>query len=718
MPDSKWLTVVQRYLIDPNSDRWRWIAASALCFGILISMSSWVQLRDASQAIKTTRTAVLVTYEIAILMTEAEASQRGYLINGLDEYLTRYQMSKRQFEDKIQNLRQARLKMDSPHPAVEQLNTLCRMKFAEMESTIQLRRKGDIEGVLSIVKSNLGASLMDQIRTNIGLIVDSNNTRQLENFNLVAQRNDSALAASVVGLLTLFVSFLYAHASLRRQTKLAMRANAAKSQFLANMSHELRTPLNAIIGYSQLLQEQSGSLTEQQNLDDLSRIESSGRHLLELINSILDLSKVEAGKMNATPGQFSWYQLVDEVCGMVKPQIEEKGNRLVIDLEGKGLILETDRRMLKQILLNLLSNAAKFTDNGQITIKSRSIQRDSTKWLEVAVTDTGIGIAPEALSRIFEPFIQADSDTTRRFGGTGLGLSIVKSFADLLGGAIEVQTQPGEGSSFVVSIPMRFGPHAADLDGEESQHQAPKILVIDDDPNICDLLARILRKNNYSVFLAHTAGTGLDLARELIPDGIVLDLILPDMDGFVLLSTLKSDPLTSQIPVIVVSIKDGDETGYRLGAVDFLSKPLDHNRLLGAIQHFRHPTSSRKILILEDDAFTRNTLQQVVSNLNWVVSTASNGKEGLAHLEVGEPPSLIFLDLMMPEMDGFQFLQHLAERDPLQLIPVIVVTSLDVSEEESETMKGRVVELIRKGDFDAKELAREIPELLARHGKR
>jgi PAS domain S-box-containing protein len=387
---------------------------------------------------------------------------------------------------------------------------------------------------------------------------------------------------------------------LRRQKEAAEEANRAKSTFLANMSHELRTPLNAIIGYSEMLLEETTDQGQSAMLPDLEKIRTAGKHLLTLINAILDLSKIEAGKIELVLETFGVSGLIAEIVTTIKPLLERNGNTLEVHGADTGDLMHADPVRVRQCLLNLLSNACKFTEQGTITLQVRRVTESGGDWLIFRVTDTGIGMTPEQQSRLFQDFSQADASTTRKYGGTGLGLAISQRFCHTMGGDIMVESSPGQGSTFTLLLPaeVQKRPSIATVQreqkadtviqtalphGSDGQHI---VLVIDDDPVSLDLIVRLLTKKGLHVVATSSGRVGLWLAQILRPAAITLDLKMPDMDGWAVLTALRADPLLASIPVIVLTIMDDEHLSYTLGASGYLAKPIDPERLIMMLQPY------------------------------------------------------------------------------------------------------------------------------------
>ncbi|KMO18303.1 hybrid sensor histidine kinase/response regulator [Methylobacterium indicum] len=505
-----------------------------------------------------------------------------------------------------------------------------------------------------------------------------------------------------------------AEAEIDRARHAAEAANRAKSQFIANMSHELRTPLSAVIGYSEMLAEELEDLGQAELLPDLRKIESSARHLLGLINDVLDISKIEAGRMTVAAEDFAVRDMVDDVVAATASLIGKKRNRLVLDLPDDIGAMHQDQGKLRQGLVNLLGNAAKFTEDGTITLSARRESEEGADWLTFSVTDTGIGLTPEQCGRLFERFAQADESTTRQFGGTGLGLAITRAFCRRMGGDITVTSTYGEGATFTIRLPALLSPQdeepgpeevraLAEAKAEAQRHDV--VLLVDDDPAARELLSRFLEREGFRVRTASDGRAGLALARALKPRAILLDIEMPRMDGWSVLHAIRNDPDLAATPVIMTSVVNEQGLGRALGATDYLVKPIDWDHLKGLMERYRPADAPGTVLLVDDDADARDRLRRSLSRDGWTVREAENGAAGLARLDEGRP-SLILLDLMMPVMDGFDFLTKLRARPDGGDVPVVVLTAKDITPAEKERLGRDTERVIVKGSVSLGEIGR------------
>jgi len=496
----------------------------------------------------------------------------------------------------------------------------------------------------------------------------------------------------------------------------ALAASRSKSVFLANMSHELRTPLNAIIGYTDLVVGGIYGETNDTQRERLTRVVENGHHLLNLINDILDLSKIEAGRMELYVEAFEIKKVVEHVLQTAQPLAFKNNNELLLDMPDDVGVMRSDLTKVQQTLINLLSNACKFTQEGKITLR---VDTSEPEWVSFAVRDTGIGMTAEQMAKIFEEFSQADASTTRKYGGTGLGLAITRRFCQMLGGGIEVDSQEGAGTTFTMRLPLQTvlledEPTAdtlvrrPELAAAGADRASQPILVIDDDLTVQDLMTEYLAQEGYTVITASGGEEGLQVAREQHPCLITLDVMMPRMDGWSVLAKLKADPQLANIPVVMVTMMDNKKMGFALGASDYLTKPIQPDRLRDVLSRFHCADGVPcPILIVEDNESTRQLMRDIMVNEGWQVIEAENGRVGLEMLQAHNP-ELILLDLMMPEMDGFEFIEHLRANPAWAEIPVIVVTAMTLSPEDRRRLNGNVERVLQKGSYDRDALLREL----------
>ena len=469
----------------------------------------------------------------------------------------------------------------------------------------------------------------------------------------------------------------------------AEAANRAKSAFLANMSHELRTPLSAVIGYSEMMEEEVEDMGENGLLADLGKIKSNARHLLSLINDVLDLSKIEANRMDTFAEDVEVTGLVEGVAETVGTLVVQKNNSLVLQVAPDVGAMHTDVVKLRQCLFNLLSNASKFTENGRIMLEARREGEMEAAVLVFRVSDTGIGMTEDQLARLFQRFAQADETTTRKFGGTGLGLALTRAFSRLLGGDIAVESTPGVGTTFTLRLPAAMPEQqvyddGSAVPGQQEREERQTVLVIDDDAAQRDLMARFLDRQGFNVRTAANGVSGLEIARMVRPRAITLDVMMPQVDGWAVLAALKADPDLAKIPVVMISFHHDNGLSATLGAADHVDKPVHWDKLKKVLERFRDAEGD--ILVVDDDAGVRARLRTTLERKGWSVAEAFNGEDALAKVMHG-PPRAVLLDLNMPVMDGFTFLHALREKPGCADIPVVVFSARDLSAQDRNRLR-------------------------------
>ena len=540
----------------------------------------------------------------------------------------------------------------------------------------------------------------------------------------------------VMGLLALG-ALLAQGAALSRARDLKSRAESAqhaaeeasqtKSAFLANMSHELRTPLNAIIGYSEMIIEDASGEVED-IVPDLEKIRSSGKHLLALINDILDLSKIEAGKMTLYLEDFDVAHMLGDVASTIRPLLEKNGNTLEMTCNAADLgVMHGDLTKTRQVLFNLLSNASKFTKEGKVRIVA---ERVGTRFT-FRISDTGIGMTPVQLGKLFKEFSQADESTTRKFGGTGLGLAICKRFCEMLGGSIEVTSTINVGSTFTVVLPVKIAapkdttgktpatsadptpaklPTSAELTSTPGTR--PIVLVIDDDPTVQDLMRRILEKEHFDVATASSGKQAFELCAKLKPCLITLDVMMPDQDGWSVLKKLKGDPATAEIPVIMVTMVNDKPLGMSLGAADYVTKPFDREQIIHILHRHGFKSTTPRVLVVDDDPEVYRITAKALEKDGIKTSYAPNGRTALSMVAEAKP-DLIVLDLNMPEMNGIDFLAELHRRETTDPTPIVIFSAKDLTESETRLLRMSTKETLLKGTNSTLDLVDTVKRLLS-----
>jgi len=562
---------------------------------------------------------------------------------------------------------------------------------------------GRAVGVLS-VQSTTHESMFNDSDTHLITTIASSFGRALHNAQLYAEAREARAAAE--------------------------QANQAKSAFLANMSHELRTPLNSIIGFTRIVRRKAEGVLPEKQTDNLDKVLTSADHLLNLINTVLDIAKIEAGRMDVLAANFRVSALTDLCFNTAQPLLKPD---VVLEKqvdESLGYIY-SDQDKIRQIVLNLLSNATKFTQHGKIILAAKQ----EGEYLRISVCDTGIGISDEALPRIFREFQQADSSTTRQYGGTGLGLSISRNLAHLLGGDLVVESELGKGSTFTLITPIQYhNKPAPSSDGipalfgdykpapvQESAGDRgtiitkKRILVIDDDPDAVYLLQENLNQQEFEIIGAHNGNEGLRMAREQHPHAILLDIVMPGSNGWQVLHDLRADPITSDIPVVMLTIVDNKPLGFQLGAAAYLLKPLDAVEVrdtLNLVTGLAIPRQKR-VLVVDDDPNIADMLRQFLPESDFRLDSALGGEAGLRAIEA-DRPDIIFLDIIMPDLDGFKVIEYLRENPLTHNLPIIVISAKELTAAESTRLKETVSLVMKKQGFEGEKLVDEMKNVLSK----
>ena len=495
----------------------------------------------------------------------------------------------------------------------------------------------------------------------------------------------------------------------------ARDASDQKTKFFANMSHELRTPLNAILGYGEMLYEDCEDLGYDDLLPDLKKITSSGTHLLSLINNILDLSKIEAGKMELFVTSFEIENMIQTIKDVSEPLAAKNDNGFVINLDGAMGSMSQDETKLRQCLTNFLSNGFKFTKNGTVTLDVKARIVDDVEFVDFAVIDTGAGMSPEGVAKVFEEYTQAERSTSANYGGTGLGLPISKKFAEIMGGDVIVTSEEGVGSVFTMSVPRECPEYNEDeVEGSviNLDDQDNLVVLVDDDVAMHDLIKRTISKLNLTLLGATNSEKGMELIREVKPKLILLDVLMPGRDGWSLLKECKTDQELKDIPVIMISQLNQSNLASSLGANDYLTKPIDRTHFINTLKRILGTDNqNQKVLVIDDDKDVRELLTRLLKDAGYRPIDARDGKEGLERTK--DEPALIILDLEMPRMDGFEFLdQYIKDVPEEKRAPVLVFSGKDLTDVQEDLLKERVIGLVKKDDVSMDKLSQMIQGII------
>ena len=500
----------------------------------------------------------------------------------------------------------------------------------------------------------------------------------------------------------------------------AESANRAKSTFIANMSHELRTPLTAVLGYCELIEEDLSDLGQESILTDVNKINSNARHLLGLINDVLDLSKIEAQKMDVHAVEFTVGAMLEELEAATGSLIAKNNNTLSLTADALDTVLVTDGLKVKQILLNLIGNAAKFTTDGQIAVHATQVEKNNVAHTQFPAKDTGIGMSKEQVANLFQRFTQADETTTRKYGGTGLGLALTRALSKMLGGGIDVESVEGEGTTFTLVIPTRYEarvvhaetgaevtPAEKGTSSDASKRNIPSVLVVDDDPSARELLTRHLEREGFTVTTASSGAEALEQTKTVKPLAVLLDVMMPGLDGWHVLKAIRANPDTKDIPVIMQTVLDDRNFAYALGATSYLKKPGRRDELAKALQLLATPTAGHEVLIVDDDQAANERLIEMLTRDGWNCRMALNGVEALKAL-TDHQPDLVLIDLIMPEMDGYAFIREVRKNAKFDDLPMVIMTAEDVRSGKVRELASETAGIVQKGSLPLADLVADL----------
>lgn len=497
----------------------------------------------------------------------------------------------------------------------------------------------------------------------------------------------------------------------------AEAANRAKSTFLANMSHELRTPLTAVLGYTELIEDDLRDQGSTEILADLNKITVNARHLLQLINDVLDLSKIEAQKMDVHSVDFTLKSLFTEVEAATGSLVSKNDNSMIMEADNPDAVLHTDDLKVKQILLNVISNASKFTSNGQIRLSANSLTIDGVAHTRFVVNDNGIGMSKEQLANLFQRFTQADETTTRKYGGTGLGLALTRALSRMLGGTIEVESAEGQGTTFTITIPSNYTRQAAVVAEDEAKasnsamlrhHQpdTPSVLVVDDEQPAREVLERHLMREGFAVQTASSGTQALEMIAAKPPLAVLLDVMMPGLDGWHVLKAIRTNPATAKIPVIMTTVLDEQNFAYAMGASGYLKKPVRRADMAEALQGAA-TVGGRHVLIVDDDTDACERLREMLERDGWNVRIANNGATGLAAM-ADKVPDLVLVDLVMPEMDGYSFIREVRKSERYSAVPLVVMTAEDITTKKVRQLSEQTEGIVQKGAMPMSDLVADL----------
>jgi len=670
------------------------IGALALTLGTGAIYLNWQQAQRTSLQASQTRQAVGTIRQLLVALYRGETGQRGYLLTQQQNYLDPYEKAAAQMPEILNYLHLVGEQQPPVRDAVLEIDKLARAKMGELQTAVELVKEGDPGAADLLMRSNFGKQTMDQLVEKL---------EELEKRVFVSEEQFSAelteqmrqtAALTVICCVALFALFAIENHRVTNRRRAAEKASEVKSAFLASMSHELRTPLNVIIGYTQMQQEEAQEAGRMNDLVDLQRIESAGKHLLVLINGVLELSKIEAGRLDVNPSEFGVEELVREVMGLVEPLAKKQGNRLVVDVAPEVGRMFSDVTRIKQGLLNLASNAAKFTESGEIRLRVSRVRRQSRDWVEFSVRDTGPGIGRDDLARLFEPFSQLEVRQPKqgaKHEGTGLGLAITRRLCRLLGGDVMVESTLGKGSTFTMQLPAEVTPgyFASKAVGGTRRRTA---MVVVGGPVAAGQMQGELTKHGLDVAVAVNGEAALRRIREERPAVVAVDPALEGTDVWDVVTRMKADPGAAGIPVVLLSGQGGDRG---LAAEELLTMPVAGEALAATILRHGSGEPSEAILLVGQGLAE---LGAVIEKMGWKAMLARSGEEGLQRFGE-ERPGMVMVDLLMTGMDGFRFLAELRQRPDGRETPVVAVVDGAMTAADRERLRALAAAMLKTGAF-------------------
>jgi len=684
------------------------IGALALLLGVGAVYLNWQKAQHAELLAVQSRQAVGLLRQLQISLSDAESAHRGYLVAGSGTFLTDYTSAMGAVEFRIGQLRETAHRIGPIGARMAEIERLVTEKETEMKTSLQAAYAGEWEVANEFMRQGRQIGAVDRLRARVA---ETEQATIAQGDRLAIETQDKMRWAAILAVgacVALFVLFAIDNQRAAARRRAVEHVSAVKSAFLASMSHELRTPLNAVIGYSQMLQEEAEADGRKTDLQDLQKIETAGKHLLELINAILEMSKIDAGKVEISSTGFRLHELLDEVIELVRPMAEKNGNTLELAVAPGVSRMHSDATKVRQCLLNLLSNAAKFTQNGTIKLGVERVLEINRPYLRFAVSDSGPGIPQAELALLFEPFHQLESTPVRGKGqGTGLGLAITRRLSRMMSGDTFVESELGKGTTFTLALPEEMTPGALAAAKAASKPANPVVLVIDDDDAIHDLVRKLLDRQPLEVVTARSGDEGLRIARELKPRVITLDIVMDGADGWEILRRLKNDADLASIPVVLLSILDtkGDPRGFM--AADVLTKPVDVDTLGSAILRLAAAGRTQSALIVDDNEESRSMLRKPLEKMGWEIHEAAGGADAL-EMCAALKPGLVLLDLMMPEVDGFEFLSRLRSSESGRDTPVLVVTAMDLTTQQRERLRQQAAAVVSKSVLRGNELIAQV----------